>query len=377
MSFAQTTASCNTLDAHGAVKPYVTLTFQLIGVPNAADYSFASDAFTATSDSSGALSVALAQGCTYRMRRGTYGRWVNFTAANSSTMQLPDILGPDASPAPPSAGAVTDVLLDSASIVTSGIAYLNSSAIHIGLSPVLAVSGNALGRSINMNDGSGSDGGNIWMDQGRLYLTTSGYGFWLGTQDNQSATLFCDDAGAGIRFVENSRVDQHMQGGNIAMNDATGTGGGTIYLDGGYLSMDTTGCGLQADGFGNIGVSAYSLKMQGAFIDFGSGAGVSPADTGGLELDAANGVSFLLSADGYIAASHMMQAGGGMDLQGTTLWFDQDNGSTSAMSGDSSGNVTLAMQSGSTFSITNLPTSDPHVAGAIWNNGGQLMISAG
>jgi hypothetical protein len=87
----QTTGYLTTRDASGNPSPSVTLTFQLIEPQKATD-SYDQSSFTATSDGSALLQVALLQTSQYQARVGT-GPWVTFTTGSASTYSLPEVLG--------------------------------------------------------------------------------------------------------------------------------------------------------------------------------------------------------------------------------------------------------------------------------------------
>lgn len=53
------------------------------------------------------------------------------------------------------------------------------------------------------------------------------------------------------------------------------------------------------------------------------------------------------------------------------IYFTQ--GSTSLVLG----NITFSIDTNGNVIISGLPTSNPHVVGALWNNNGTLAISAG
>ncbi len=88
---SQTTAFLTTRDAQGAALGSVTLTFQLVD-PQAVTDSFNQNTFTATSDSSGLLQIALLKSTKYQARVGS-GSWVAFTTGYDATFALPEILG--------------------------------------------------------------------------------------------------------------------------------------------------------------------------------------------------------------------------------------------------------------------------------------------
>jgi hypothetical protein len=89
---SQTTAYLTTRDGQGNAQPNTTLTFQLID-PDAATDSYNQANFSATSDSSALLQVALLQATKYQARVGS-GAWVAFTTGTGGTYALPEILGP-------------------------------------------------------------------------------------------------------------------------------------------------------------------------------------------------------------------------------------------------------------------------------------------
>jgi hypothetical protein len=87
---AQTTAYCTTRDGKGAAVGGISLSFRLVDPTGSVD-AWDRSTFTATSDGSGLLQVALVKSSSYEGRRGT-GPWVPFTTGSASTYQLPEIL---------------------------------------------------------------------------------------------------------------------------------------------------------------------------------------------------------------------------------------------------------------------------------------------
>ena len=69
-----------------------------------------------------------------------------------------------------------------------------------------------------------------------------------------------------------------------------------------------------------------------------------------------------------------------VDGQGSGLDADTVDGKDSSVFSEKSADETIGGSktwSNATLSMTNLPTSDPAVAGQLWNNSGALTVSAG
>jgi hypothetical protein len=88
---SQITGFLTTRNAQGLVQPHTSITFQLATAPGNDSYKTAP--FTAKSDTTGLLQVALRLGATYRATRNG-GAWVTVTVPSSgATFSLPQILG--------------------------------------------------------------------------------------------------------------------------------------------------------------------------------------------------------------------------------------------------------------------------------------------
>jgi hypothetical protein len=88
---SQITAYVTTRNAQGLAQPHAAITFQLVTAPGSDSYKTAP--FTAKSDTTGLLQVALRLGATYRAKRAG-GAWVAVTVPSSGTsFNLPQILG--------------------------------------------------------------------------------------------------------------------------------------------------------------------------------------------------------------------------------------------------------------------------------------------
>lgn len=90
----QTTGYLTTRDGHGTAKASVTIGFRLIKGPGDAGSSYDTAQFTATSNGSGRLEVALLRDATYVGIRGD-GREFEFVTGTESTHLLPENLGVD------------------------------------------------------------------------------------------------------------------------------------------------------------------------------------------------------------------------------------------------------------------------------------------
>ena len=78
---------------------------------------------------------------------------------------------------------------------------------------------------------------------------------------------------------------------------------------------------------------------------------------------------------GIIGEMHLQLAADAASAPSTILKLSRAN-NVSNFIGNISGSGNLKID-GSQVDFTNLPTSDPSVAGRLWNEGGSVMISAG
>ena len=92
---AQTTAYLTTRNGAGTAKGSVTINFALMEGPGDAGHSYDRKPFAATSNSSGSLEVTLLREATYKAIRGD-GNTYQFTTADASTYQMPEVIGYDA-----------------------------------------------------------------------------------------------------------------------------------------------------------------------------------------------------------------------------------------------------------------------------------------
>jgi hypothetical protein len=88
-------AYLTTLDGTGAIESGVQIQFQFVSDDAAAGISTDTSIITATSvgTSPNNLAQQLRQNSTYQARRGSQITWVKFTTGNSSTFQIPEIIG--------------------------------------------------------------------------------------------------------------------------------------------------------------------------------------------------------------------------------------------------------------------------------------------
>ena len=116
-----------------------------------------------------------------------------------------------------------------------------------------------------------------------------------------------------------------------------------------------------------MGPGGFNSIPEGAFpaysADGSSGATVA-LDAGGLRIENASDVI----ADGSMQAAGVVAYGQGMS--------SRPDSPNAAYAVDANGSGTVALDAGG-LPITNLPTSNPHIAGALWNNAGTPAISAG
>lgn len=90
----QSTGFLYTYDAQGAIVSAVTITFEMISGPNGGSgQSFSDASFSATSDTSGLLTVELAKGATYIAKRSPGGPQATFNVPDLDTFELPVVLG--------------------------------------------------------------------------------------------------------------------------------------------------------------------------------------------------------------------------------------------------------------------------------------------
>lgn len=91
----QTLASLFTYDGQGNIQPNVPISFRLIGPPGIGGAAYPCDPFEVVSDANGALSTNLLRKSKYEGWRVS-GHAITFTTPDSSTYQLPEIIGKDA-----------------------------------------------------------------------------------------------------------------------------------------------------------------------------------------------------------------------------------------------------------------------------------------
>jgi hypothetical protein len=92
---AQTVAYCTLRDGQGNVVSGGTLWFRL-RAPNADQDAWSRYNFTATSAANGLVQVAVTKGADYQVR-GNKGEWIDFTAGDEDTTELPQIVSGDGS----------------------------------------------------------------------------------------------------------------------------------------------------------------------------------------------------------------------------------------------------------------------------------------
>jgi hypothetical protein len=113
----------------------------------------------------------------------------------------------------------------SANLMSDGSGNLEADCVRLSL----------YGSPLYMNDGSGLDGGDFYLDGGTLHFDNSSYISLSGATIFFAASGSLDFTGSAGLAMFNEHIPIVMQSGSISMNDGSGTGGGPINLDGGQI----------------------------------------------------------------------------------------------------------------------------------------------
>lgn len=178
-------------------------------------------------------------------------------------------------------------------------------------------------------------------------------------QDGESRWASADDllhrrnetgsnAGAPISLTAGQGGPEGGAGGNISIDAGEGlaANGGTVAINAGDGSADGTAAG------GSVNINAGDGDNFAGTISLNSGAG--DANGGGINLVAGE------SASGPGGTIYIAAGAGATD--GGDVYID--------LMPAGSGRQSLCI-------IGNLPTANPSVAGALWNDSGVLKVSAG
>lgn len=103
----------------------------------------------------------------------------------------------------------------------------------------------------------------------------------------------------------------------------------------------------------------------GALTQIGDFIVLSTTETSGLEVTDAGGVQLI--DDGTVGI-------GISELSSGPISIVADGGGPILITGLGAGNITITINTGNLI-FQSLPTSDPGVSGAVWNNGGVLNVS--
>lgn len=225
-----------------------------------------------------------------------------------------------------------------------------------GLTALLAASGGGSGTSISHAGGSVTIN-----DDGSITINAAA---------GQAVEVYANDGnntdGGGILKIQGAGAGGHV---NMSARDGNspdsgpGGAGGDMFLDGANGGSGTDGDGgtggrLFFDG-GNGGSATNGIGGIGGAAEVSSGRG------GDGELGGGAGGTFALAAsNGGAATAGDNNGGAGGDL---TIRAGAGGSASGGGQAGANGNILLPA----------LPTSDPAIAGALWNNAGMLSISAG
>lgn len=213
------------------------------------------------------------------------------------------------------------------------------------------------------------DNGNVfWVAGGLISIQTAA---------DESLTLQGGTGGVSITGTDilidgltaNVELDGHgivlaASGGNINVSATTdganvnvtcGGAGGAINLNGTVAISEPTGSYIHVNENG-VEIAATPGMDSYVLASGGGGANLQTQGSGWTTVSAQDTV-FITGGDVTVQAS--------------------DNKHILLTTGGASGGITLDAQTGGLIKILDLPTSDPVVAGALWNNAGTLKISAG
>jgi hypothetical protein len=144
----------------------------------------------------------------------------------------------------------------------------------------------------------------------------------------------------------------------------SGDGSGLTGVGGGYPGVSSDGnSGLTMNNCGCVNLQANNaMSVSGGLEITGTGSGSAIQDSAGNQ-------AIIFPGDSTIIVPGGLNAPCSINLNNGSITVDSDNTVTL--------NSCFTLTTDPILTIANLPTSDPHNANQIWNNSGQLMISAG
>lgn len=194
-----------------------------------------------------------------------------------------------------------------------------------------------------------------WIDNEKVLLGTSGD---LSVFHNGTDSYLENDT--GNLFIVNKADDK-----DIRFQTDNGSGGTTTYftIDGvNELNQFSKNVSLPDSVIARFGTSS-DLQI---FHD-GSNSYINETGTGELRIQGSNNITFYSQLTSEVMAK-MINDGG------VELYYNNSKKIETTNTGVS---VTGGLTTTSTVILSNLPTSDPSVAGQLWNSSGDLKISAG
>ena len=200
----------------------------------------------------------------------------------------------------------------------------------------------------------------------------------VGSSQNIAFTAASSDFQGGVITISGGNSGAHYIGGNVTVGGGNGNiaGGGSATIAGGNDVGSGTGgivniqggFGIPAGAGGSVNIVAGSgFGGGGGAINIGSGSGLNGDDAGDFVAGC---------GDGQRGGNVTFDAGQGYVNDGGTITFQSGN----ALGGTGNGGD-ITFKTGTTVGgraglfFPNLPTSDPGVSGAAWNNGGIVTIS--
>jgi hypothetical protein len=134
------------------------------------------------------------------------------------------------------------------------------------------------GGEIHMGD-DGTGGGDIWLDNGKLYMSNSASAYLYGGENgwgpmmkvgggsfSLAGNFLCMNGGSG-----SGGAILHMDGGFIGMNGGSGSGGGDLWLDSGKLYMRGW---ASAYFYGNETGGVHTIKVGNGALDLEGSSGI-------------------------------------------------------------------------------------------------------
>jgi hypothetical protein len=173
---------------------------------------------------------------------------------------------------------------------------------------------------------------------------------------------------------------------NLSAGPSSNSAGGNVSVSAGFSSSTTLGGGFTqlrggTDG-NNLSVSSLTLggnaNGSGGFVEIDGGQGV--ADGGDLTFVGGPGGTAQGGNINLNSGSSNTGAGGDIVLTAGNNNIGDRGGNITMTTGNgdnAAGDIILTTLAAGRVIINNVPTADPHVLNALWNNAGVLSISAG